>query len=174
MAAYWNIIEILEKINGATFLGIDTLTDVSLTGGKKNPYQGRVTKRVFASNVMAFQNKNINGYEAMVRRRLKAEGKDADDFQLGPRVWGTRLPGLPLVEHNGKYYLEVIFIKAGQVQYLLDGSPVDPSKIEGMKERKESEGQGGLENKVIIRTYALESITAITVGGEWYPGKFEV
>ena len=116
-----------ENVNGATFIAIDTETDVKLKGGKKNPHQGRVTKRTVGSNVMVFQNKSINGYEAMVQRRLKKEGKDPASFELSPRKWGTRLQGVPFVEHKGNYYVEVIFLKAGYTVYLLDGHAVDRS-----------------------------------------------
>lgn len=40
MAAQWNIVEILDKMSGATFLGLNTKTDVVLKGGKKKPSAG--------------------------------------------------------------------------------------------------------------------------------------
>lgn len=107
----------LQNVSGGSFVGIDTLTDVKLTGGKKNPHQGRVTKSMTGAQVMVFQNKNINGYEAMIRRRLEAEGKDPATFVLGERAWGQRLPNSPIVVHKKedgtRYYLEVIFLRAG-------------------------------------------------------------
>jgi hypothetical protein len=75
------------------------------------------------------------------------------------------------VEHKGNYYLEVIFVSAGDVYYTLDGRLVSPSEIQGLPEAKEG-GQGGLENKVVIRTYALESLTHVRVDGEEFIGKF--
>jgi hypothetical protein len=47
--------EKIATIKGSTFASLTTLTDVKLRGGKKNPMQGRVTKRVSGSNVMIFQ-----------------------------------------------------------------------------------------------------------------------
>lgn len=159
-----NLFELISNhVNGASFVTIDTETVVKLKGGRKNPQQGRVTKRVNGSNVMVFQNKTKSGYGAMVERRLEKEGKDPATFQLSPRTWGTRLDGVPFVEHNGKYYLEVIFLHAGEVQYLLDGQPININEIEGLPPRGPEGEQGGLNDKVIIRTYSVESIKAISI-----------
>lgn len=157
----------VSGINGASFIGIDTLTVPKLAGGKKNDQQGRVQKAVVGSSVMVFQNKNSNGYENMVRRRLEAEGKSADDFQLGERAWGKRIDGTPLVTHNGEFYLEVIFLKAGDVSFLLDGKPIRKDLIEGLDKKEEGE-QGGLANKVVIRTFKAKSISRITINKETY------
>lgn len=154
-----------SKLAGGTFVGMDTLTEVKLKGGRKNPLQGRVTKRMTGAQVMCFSNQNGSAYEAMVKRRLEQEGKSADDFQLSPRAWGTRIAGTPFVEHNGRHYLEVIFLRAGAVEFLVDGQPASRAEIEGLDEGTAGE-QGGLENKVIIRTFALEGITALRANGE--------
>lgn len=159
--------EAFKSLAGGTFVGMDTLTSVTLTGGKKNPQQGRVTKRMTGATVMCFSNTNGSAYDAMVKRRLEAEGKDPATFELSPRAWGNRIVGTPFVEHKGAHYLEVIFLRAGAVQYLLDGKEVDVSEIEGLPEKREGE-QAGLENKVVIRTFALDSIVALRADGkEW-------
>jgi hypothetical protein len=157
-----------ENVNGATFITIDTETDVKLTGGKKNPHQGRVTKRTTGSNVMVFQNKNSNGYENMVKRRLEKEGKNPGTFELKPRAWGKRMSGLPFVEHKGSYYLEVIFLGKGSTEYLLDGNVTNKAAIQGLPGTKEEARQGGLDDKVIIRTYKVDSIKAITINHHRY------
>lgn len=157
-----------DKVNGASFISIDTVTDVKLTGGKKNDQQGRVQKRVIGSNVMVFQNKNSNGYENMVKRRLVKEGRNPATFELKPRVWGRRIEGAPFVEHKGQFYIEVIFLNAGRTEYLLDGKVVDDSQINGLPNKKEEAEQGGLNNKVIIRTYKADSIKSITIDKHTY------
>ena len=164
------ILNAVETISGAAFIGIDTDSIVSLKGGKKNPLQGRVHKVTLGSTVMCFQNKYTNGYENMVRRRLEQEGKDPGSFKLSPRVWGTRLPELPIVVHEKdgvvKHYLEVIFMQQGKSHYYLDtpGNIIPRSSIVGLDTPKVSEeSQGGLNNKVIIRTYDIESITALRI-----------
>jgi hypothetical protein len=153
-------------VNGGTFISIDTETPVKLTGGKSNPLQGRVTKRVTGSNVMVFQNKTINAYDAMVKRRLEKEGKDPASFVIGPRQWGEREDGTPFVNHNGKMYLEVIFLSCGNVEYLVDGQPYI-GNIQGLPVATEGH-QGGLDNKVIIRTYTVENIKSITINHNTY------
>ena len=150
---------------GATFVGMDTATPVKLKGGKKNPYQDRVTKVMTGAQVMSFSNENGSAYDAMVKRRLAAEGKDPESFELAPRAWGQRIAGTPFVEHKGKHYLEVIFLRSGAVEYLLDGEPVDANTIEGMPD-KPTATQAGLENTVVIRTFALENITALRAFGQ--------
>ena len=158
----------LATLAGGTFVGIDTVTEVKLSGGKKNPQQGRITKATTGSQVMCFSNTNGSAYDAMVKRRLAAEGKDPETFVLGPRKWGQRVTGTVFIEHEGAHYLEVIFMKAGTSLYLQDGYPIAKELIEGLPESREDNGQGGLENKVVIRTYALDSIVAMrAMGQEW-------
>jgi hypothetical protein len=159
---------ILENVNGASFVSIDSVTEVKLTGGKKNPFQGRVTKVVTGSSVMVFQNKKSNAYENMVKRRLEQEGKDPESFSLGERKWGSRIPETPFVEYNGNLYLEVIFLKAGKSVYLVDGQPFE-GEIQGLEKAEVSEdSQGGLNNKVVIRTYKAGSITAVRIDKQEY------
>jgi hypothetical protein len=159
--------KLLADVNGASFISIDTETVPVLKGGKKNPHQGRVTKISKGASVMVFQNKNSNAYENMVERRLKAEGKDPASFTLGERAWGTRITGTPFIEHKGETYLEVIFLKAPkETVFLLDGKEVDAAEIEGLEPAAvKEESQGGLENKVIIRTFKCDSIQTIRVDG---------
>jgi hypothetical protein len=157
--------EILESlvsgIKGSTFISIDTVTPVKLTGGKKNPMQERVTKRVTGSNVQLFTNTKSNAYGNAINRRLTAEGKEAE-FSVGPRAWGVRRPNTPFVDHKESVYLEVIFVKSGKVEYLVDGLPFN-GVIEGLVNDKIEGEQGGLEDKVILRTYNVDSIQKITI-----------
>lgn len=159
----------VQSVTGMSFIGLDTLTEVTLKGGKKNPMQGRVRKQTLGANIMAFSNKNVNGYEAMIERRLIAEGKDPASFVLGERKWGMRLPDMPIITHEKdgvtKFYLEVIFLYPGKSTYFLDGKPIPKADIEGLNDSEPGE-QGGLENKVIIRTFAAESIIALRIDGK--------
>ena len=157
-----------DNVNGSTFISITTSTVPALTGGKKNPHKGFVRKITAGSNVMVFQNKNSSAYENMVNRRLEKEGKDPGSFTVGERTWGTRVPGTPFVEHKGEYYLEVIFLHAGTTHYKLDGKEIDARFINGLPPQRESGEQGGLNDKVVIRTFKISSIESITIGGETY------
>jgi hypothetical protein len=164
---YATVSNALIALSGGVFVGIDTETKVTLKGGKKNPLQGRVTKRTSNATVMCFSNAGGSAYDNMVKRRLTAEGKDPDSFKLGDRAWGERIAGTPFIEHKGKHYLEVIFMRAGTTVVMVDGVETDKDTIEGMPVASTS-GQGGLENQVIIRTYALDSLVGLRASGtEW-------
>ena len=160
-------------VNGNTFIGIDTLTTVKLLGGRNNEMNGKVQKCVIGSNVMVFQNKTNSSYGDMVNRRLIAEGR-TPNFEVQPRKWGERIKKTPLVEHTTKdnvtkFYLEVIFLKAGSVSYLYNGKPIVKNLITGLEEPEfDYESQGGLYNKVIIRSYSIDSIARISINKETY------
>jgi len=161
------LIAAVQNINGASFVGIDTHVDVKLSGGQSNPQQGRVTKRMIGATVMAFTHQNVNAYHEMVKRRLGKEGKDPADFILSGRAWGVRIPNMPIVEHKGNYYFEVIFLTPGKVEYLLDGVVVPERDIQGLPPKREAE-QGGLEDKVILRDFKVESIVELRIDGKVY------
>ena len=156
---------VLNSIEGVTFAGLDSVTDVTLLGGKKNEQQGRVKKVTVGNSIMLFTNKNSNGYENMVKRRLEKEGKNPASFKLGELPWGTRIPNTPIIEHKGEHYLQVIFLKSGKTHYELDGKKVDKTEIVGLKPASEgaSDAQAGLEDMVIVRTFKLSSITELRV-----------
>jgi hypothetical protein len=166
---YTQLVAAFSNVNGTNFIGLDTLTEVKLLGGKKNPQQGRITKKMTGASVMVFSNQNTNAYKAMVERRLVAEGKDPAGFELHERAWGTRIPNMPIVQHEKdgevKYYLEVVFLKPGTVEYRQDGLPIAKADIEGLQESKGGE-QGGLTNKVIIRDFAADSIVEVRIDGK--------
>lgn len=158
--------EQIDKVRGSTFASIDTVTDVKLTGGKKNALQGRVQKLTTGANVIIFNSTEQNGYENMIKRRMVEEGKDPSTFTLGSRPWGTRVDQSPFIDHNGKKYIEFVFMNPGKTTYLVDGVETAKDDIEGLPEVKENpDSQGGIENKVIIRTYAIDSIKSMRVNG---------
>lgn len=160
---------LMQQVNGASFIAINAATDVKLSGGKSNSMQGRVRKIMHGANVMVFQNKNgNNAYQNMVNKRLQDEGFDADSFTVGPRTWGERAVGTPIIEHNGERYLEVIFLKQGSISYELDGAPIVKEDIVGLAKEKQEGHQGGLSRKVILRTFKLSSLTSITINKATY------
>jgi hypothetical protein len=120
---------------------------------------------------MVFQNKSSSSYGDMVARRLLAEGKDPASFELQPRTWGERIPETPFISHtkDGEttFYLEVIVLNSGKSSYYLDNAPIAKSDVVGLKTATEGE-QGGLENKVIVRSFKLSSITAVRIDGMEY------
>lgn len=164
---YKNLKELVSTIKGTSFAGIDTLTEVKLKGGKKNPFQGRVQKKTTGANIMLYNDSSKNVYGNMVKKRMLEEGKDPETFELKPRAWGTRIENSPFIEHKDKYYLECIFVSPGKSVYLVDGVETPKEEIEGLEtEKKVSEtSQGGIENKIILRTFSLDSIEEVRLRG---------
>ena len=164
-----NIKQIIsDNLNGLTFIGMDTETTVKLKGGKKNIFQGRVTKRTTGISARIAQNMHTNAYVNSVRKGLELEGKSADDFQLSPRKWGVKIENTPFIENKGQYYLEVDIQSVGEVQVLLDGEVVDKSTIEGYPASRVEAKQGDLEDKIILRDFKVESITTIRINKQQY------
>jgi hypothetical protein len=88
------------------------------------------------------------------------ESISGEGWKPGPRQWGERVANSPFVAHKEKEYLECIFLKPGKVKYFLDGVEISKEEVVGIKEKNEGD-QGGLIDKVIIRTYALDSIVKV-------------
>ena len=175
--------QVLAPINGATFAGLDTVTDVKLLGGQKNPFQGKVEKHCLGHRVMLFTNKFSNAYENMVKRHLEQAGLDPATFSVGNLPWGERVPNSPFITCKDKLYLQVVFLEAGSTEYRIkEGEEVTLSPIafwesgmtiekqellnHGLNEKTGSEHQGLERDKqVIVRTYCIDSITAIRAFG---------
>jgi hypothetical protein len=155
----------IAQLNGCAIGAITTVTIPTLTGGKSNPMQSRVTKKMVAGNVMFFCNNNSNGYQNMVKKRLAAEGKDPESFVLGALPWGERVAGTPFIVNKGEMYIQVIFLNSPKnVTYFLDGNEIDKKDVQGLKLDKEEGEQGGLDKKVIIRTFKLGSVKGLKMG----------
>jgi len=157
-----NIRDLMEEIKGATFIGVTYDSTPKIKGGKKNPFVGNTIKHVIGANAQVFTNAVKNGYEQKVKRRLVAEGKDPGTFELGRRAWGVRLDGMPIIEHKGEYYLELIFNSSGKVSFSYNGESVERDIIQGLEDKREGE-QGGLSDKVIIRTIKLSNIKELRI-----------
>jgi len=155
-------------INGNTFINIETMTAVSdLVKPKSNPFNGAMKMNI--SNVQIFQNKNGSSYEAKVKREMAKEGKDPESFELQPRTWGERIKNTPLVMHKGEFYLEVMFnSQVGATKFFHEGKEISAETLKPHRRIKVEGKQGGLENKVIIRTYKVASIQSITIAKQKY------
>lgn len=164
---YTELKTLLDSIAGVSFAAMDTVTDVKLKGGKANPLQGKLEKHALGHRVMLCANKRSNAYENKVRRHLEAEGKNPESFVMGAPPWGERVPETPFYQHKGNYYLQVVFLESGEVQYRHKetGQIIAKEAIEGLPDKTGSEHQG-LESQVIVRAYKVESIKAIRAMGE--------
>ena len=144
---------------GHSLIGLTILTDARLkkTG---NPY-GKVLKKTRLLANIGFH------YSNSLENQAKRENKNID-FQVQPRRWGKRLENCPLVEYNGKHYLECKIEKTFEVNYFLEnGEQIEKEKIqEFFPKRSESSTQEELEKKVILRDVKLENILSMRIQGE--------
>jgi hypothetical protein len=159
-AALVSILEI--KASHATFVALRTRTDARLrkTG---NPYPN--VRKLSRTQVVIGHK-----YENSVNNQRKREGSEPT-FEAMPRKWGERKAGTPFVEHNGKLYLECGMLRVlDEPQYIAEsGDELPREAIEPFLPTKGSNAEHqGVEKEVILRDYAIESITEITIDGERY------
>lgn len=168
-----NNIEVLKAalngFKGTTFAGITTLTNVKMMGGKKNLFQGRVQKLV-KSGITLFD--SAKGYENRVNKQLVQEGKEPN-FCVGDLAWGERVGDSPIITHNDKFYLQSVFLnKPSEVIYILDGEMVvDKEVLNFIKSTEISSNggnQGGLAEKVNVRTFSFDSVLILKMNGIEY------
>jgi len=174
-----NIVEcIMDNLQVSQMVGLDTLTQVKLKGGKNNPLQGRVTKA--NEGIVGMISTNMPAlYQNMVNRRL-AKQHDVDAkwmiaepyFESEKPKWGTIIEGSPFLEHKGSYYLRMIFIRNGRVTDFVDGYPTGRHLIEGYPPITEEADQKGLFDKVVFRTFKVESIQAVRINKKSFIGPF--
>lgn len=122
-------------------LEVETLC--RLTGGKKNPQLGRVTKRYKVIVELAMKN-------LYLKKMLEIDA----DFEIGERKWGKRIGNGCMIEHKGKTYMEC-FIKdfLSDVTYLLDGQEISKEDIVGFPPSR--------ENHTKIACYDVNNIRGI-------------
>jgi hypothetical protein len=158
------LLSAIAQLQGVAIGSINTLTVPVLTGGKKNPMQGRITKETFNGNVLFACNINGNTYMNMVKKRLAQEGKDPESFVLGALPWGERIQNTPFITNKGEIYVQVSYLHPPkEIIYRFCGHIIDKADIIGLKESSNGE-QGGLDNKVPVRTPKLSSIVGLKMG----------
>jgi hypothetical protein len=153
---------------GASFAQLYTEVEPDLP--KSSEFYGRVKKK---------QNHNVQlnfNYSNAVNNQLMMEGSEPTFAAQAPK-WGTRIPGTPLISHVKKgsditsFYLMTRVLRSSPADYFLDGVFVDSipmlAAIMGdMPARYSNAKHQGIEKEVIIRTFKLDSIRAITMDGE--------
>ncbi|AXH72534.1 MAG: hypothetical protein [Caudoviricetes sp.] len=178
----FNMRSILENVQNGQFAGIDMETIPKLRktikvegfGGKTetlpNMFYDNVTKVVTGARVFIGAS-----YEKMVQRRMEQmDIKSGEKFTANKLPWGEHVEGgFPVIKHKDNYYLQVIFDSPGTTQYFFEGRLVDKEEIVGMPAVKPSdESQGGINNKIIIRTISFDSITKIRAAKQEFKAPF--
>lgn len=129
-----------KNYRGCSFVGIDMLTTVKLTGGKKNPMQGRVQKIHTDFVVMLFSNKNRSAYGSMVNRRLEQENKEGN-FEPSSLPWGVRTKNTAHIENKGTDYVQTIYVQKAvnmlelATQMGVELNDNDAELVQAMKDR---------------------------------------
>lgn len=169
-----NLRDHLATLKGTTIAHMTMRTPVKLTGGKKNPQQGRVEK-VTTTPVLIFNDANVSVYENKVNRQRIKEGKQAD-FKAGAPSWKYEPVAPGVVSYTSKAgvtenYLKVIKMGKQRTHYLLDGKPVAKESIEGFPPYRAPANQG-VENTVDFRVVKLQNIVRLSVKGEKLQGDF--
>ena len=170
---------------GASFAQLYTETEVDLTKSALSDVQAtflptqplhlwagykdiKVTKKQSHNCQLNFN------YSNAVNNQRMAEGGDCDFVAQAPK-WGTRIPGTPLISHVKKgsditsFYLMTRVLRSTPSDYYINGKFVDSipvvEAIQNSIKHYPSKSQG-IEKEVIIRTFKLDSIRAITMDGE--------
>ena len=144
-----------KKIVGGTFLYVLTNTKESNLKNAKTCALAGLTK-ITSTVAHAYAH---HQYENQMKK------KDPDYVPKG-RTWGVRLKDCPLVEHNGKFYLELFFdnnskSRTRNMGYFLNGKEIDKETVKAALLPKK-------EEMVVYRNYELSSILEIKFGGQRY------
>ena len=156
------LVKVLMGLTGSTFATITAETELKMNK-KNNPYYGEVTK-VTEANV----NINFNYTNAVNNARLK-EGNE-EEFVAQPRKWGQKVPGTPLVLHEGNYYLEARFLGYSKTNsvYYHNNKVVEKTLLESFIPAVREAKNQDLENEVIVRSFKIQSIKEVLVNKTRY------
>lgn len=149
--------ENMLKLKGSAIVTLDTETKPEMPK-RGNPYASAVK----CSKV----NGIINWIYTLAVNRQRVREELVPDFKAFPRVWGQRIRGTPLVEHNGKYYLEMK-VQGATCHYRIGNVEVSHADIAPWLRPYQPTRQG-VSKEVILRDYALENIRAITCDSQTY------
>lgn len=134
-----------------------------------NPYWDSETKewsirkisKVLPPSLINFQYKN-----SVENQREREQGEDFEPFEPEPRSWGSRVDGTPLVEHKGRYYLEVKLEKRESRLVDLDGNEVPWKEVEEFLYSSSQPSTQKTEKEIKLRDFKLSSIEKINVFGD--------
>lgn len=143
------LIRELMRVRGATFGSMSTETF---------PGPG-ITKTSTGVSVILFSTDGHSGYEAMVKRRLVQAGQDPSGFVVDQLPWGKRVGDSPVIEHNGRFYVQVVVLDGGETRYFKTrtGRDIDPEAYGLKRDRYLKQGLPE-DSEVIVACYALEHV----------------
>jgi hypothetical protein len=161
-----DLADLLRGVRGAKVVTVEARTEPRLLArhpltGAPNPYKGNVVKVSRVNGMINWR------YAASVNRQRVREGL-APDFAALPRHWGVRVPGTPLVEHDGRTYLELKVERSLEHRYeTVAGEPLDAAAVEAFLPRS-SPGRQGVARPVVLRDYDLANLVSLRLEGVVY------
>ena len=117
-------------------------------------------------------------YQDMVNNRLAKENADSQlnvTFESADLPFGEWVNGAEklLIKNGDKLYLRVYCVANNKptVEHIYNGSSINlmESKFDSYRKPDKKDGENqGLEKPIVVRTYGLDSIKEITIGGMTY------
>ncbi len=155
------LVTILMKRKGATIISLKACTDARLRKTGNNI--GACWKMASLVGMIGWN------YSNSINNQRAREGHE-EQFEALPRPWGERISGTPLVEHKGKYYLEVKVEKILDVTYIrnVDGSLVTYDEIVMFLPEKRVNERAETVKNIYPTDYAVENIREIKIDGVLY------
>lgn len=178
------LIDMLMNVNTSTFISFTSLTTVTMDkyldywlidengNRKKNKYP--TINPFFDKGIkcLAKKYKIITGfdYENSVNNRLEKEGKDAD-FERSENWHIALSKGLATDKKTEtKYYLRYQYMddSVTDVEYLVDGTPIEKKLFESYMKAKTDYRNQGLENTLKFKVCNIDNILNISINGKQY------
>lgn len=152
----------LLKLSGAQFIGLTAVHEPDFVK-RGNPYFGKVVKRSIVNGAINFR------YSSTVRKQQIREGQAAD-FVAGPRAWGERVQGCPLVLHVSEQlhlYLEIKVEKCERHYFCASSFEAIPeATISKYFRKRKRPTRQRVAKPVELRDYRLDHIAELRFGGE--------
>lgn len=166
-----DLVSALRDRRGAFFVTLTAETDPRMrkTG---NPYVGAVKRSVVNGLLNWIYGNAVNNQRVRENQPLDAAG-EVEHFTPEPRKWGTRIiradgTVTPLVEHKGRFYLELKVERSLGYEYRLGGTVIDPAVVEPFLPERTEGARQEVDRPVILRDYSIESIQQIVLDGVVY------
>lgn len=150
------LIGLISTTRGAKVCTVVYNTDARLrkTG---NPHKA-VQKRVVMNGMVGYKYAH-----ALEKKTAEAGLNPADAREVHDRTWGTRVGDTPLIEHNGKSYMDVMINNVIESVYkdTETGKILPFNKVKDFLPNKNS-------SLVKVANICIDNIESIKIGGECY------
>lgn len=120
----------------------------TLTGGRKNPMQGRVTK-------LSTGTVTLGATGAYAIRKVE-EGEFSSSDEVQKRPWGSRIGNTCIIEHKGAMYAEFFYEDKPHSTYFLDNVVIAKDDIIGLPVNTRK------DTKVLLSTVKAANIKILT------------